>query len=180
MTILFLIADGEKFPVELDVIKVSTYIGNLASNLGLEGENSDNEDSDEDDSDRTIPIQEVKAPILEKVLQWCQHYYDMHKDTVNQNGNVNYNINGNDDADDDEEEEDDLMPVILDTWEREFLDTDSKTIQQIIMAANFLDIKPLLQVSCKFVAELVRGRSPQEIIEAFNSVQSQTTTPASN
>lgn len=170
MTILNLVADGVTFPVELDVIKVSTYIGNLASNLGLDDNNTDNEDSD-DESDRTIPIHEVKAPILELVLSWCQHHYDIHKDEILSESQTD-KVNRNNDDDIDDDDDDDLHPVLLDSWERQFLDTDSKTIQQIIMAANFLDIKPLLQVSCKFVAELVRGRSPQEIIEAFNTVQS--------
>ena len=35
-------------------------------------------------------------------------------------------------------------------------------------AANYLDIKPLLDVGCKTVANMIKGKSPEEIRKTFN------------
>lgn len=37
-----------------------------------------------------------------------------------------------------------------------------------IKAANFLDIKGLLDVTCKTVANMIKGKSPEEIRRTFN------------
>ncbi|KAG8819202.1 E3 ubiquitin ligase complex SCF subunit scon-3 [Serendipita sp. 411] len=41
---------------------------------------------------------------------------------------------------------------------------------EIILAANHLDIKPLLDVGCKTVANMIKGKSPEEIRKLFNIV----------
>lgn len=38
----------------------------------------------------------------------------------------------------------------------------------LIQAANYLDIKPLLDVGCKTVANMIKGKSPEEIRKTFN------------
>lgn len=35
-------------------------------------------------------------------------------------------------------------------------------------AANYLDIKPLLDTGCKTVANMIKGKSPEEIRKTFN------------
>lgn len=37
-----------------------------------------------------------------------------------------------------------------------------------LQAANYLDIKPLLDVGCKTVANMIKGKSPEEIRKTFN------------
>jgi len=37
-----------------------------------------------------------------------------------------------------------------------------------IQAANYLDIKALLDVGCKTVANMIKGKSPEEIRKTFN------------
>lgn len=43
-------------------------------------------------------------------------------------------------------------------------------IQQLLLfqAANYLDIKGLLDVTCKTVANMIKGKSPEEIRKTFN------------
>lgn len=38
---------------------------------------------------------------------------------------------------------------------------------EILMAANYLDIKGLLNTTCKVVANMIKGRTPKEIAEYF-------------
>ncbi|GMM31828.1 hypothetical protein DAMA08_045730 [Martiniozyma asiatica (nom. inval.)] len=154
---IVLVAGEEQFPVKFEVIKVSKYINNLVKNLQNE-EDKDSDSEGEEPEPIEIPIQEVTPETMKKVLKWCEHHYQVHK-------------NDPPPSDEEEEEDNEIKPVLLEPWERRFLDTDSKTIQNIIMAANYLNIKPLLNASCRFVAEMVRGCSPKEIIEAFNAVQ---------
>ncbi|PFX32879.1 S-phase kinase-associated protein 1 [Stylophora pistillata] len=92
---------------------------------------------DEDD-DEPVPLPNVNAAILRKVIQWATH----HKDDPPP-------------PDDDENKEkrtDDIDP-----WDQEFL-----------KAANYLDIKGLLDVTCKTVANMIKGKTPEEIRKTFN------------
>lgn len=38
----------------------------------------------------------------------------------------------------------------------------------LVQAANYMDIKPLLDVGCKTVANMIKGKSPEEIRKTFN------------
>ena len=38
----------------------------------------------------------------------------------------------------------------------------------MILAANFLDIKKMLDLTCKSVAEMIKGKTPEEIRKHFN------------
>ncbi len=53
-------------------------------------------------------------------------------------------------------------------WDLEFCKVDQPTLFELILAANYLDIKELLDLACKTIANLVKGKTPDEIRKTFN------------
>lgn len=45
-------------------------------------------------------------------------------------------------------------------WDKDFVAVDDETLFNLILAANYLDIKPLLDLTCKSVADEIKGTSP--------------------
>ncbi|KYG40474.1 hypothetical protein M433DRAFT_138700 [Acidomyces richmondensis BFW] len=89
-----------------------------------------------------IPIMNVSETMLRKVLEWCKHHKDDPAVTV------------------DEDAESRKKTTDIDDWDRNFM--------QIILAANYMDIKALLDVGCKTVANMIKGKCPEEIRKTFN------------
>ncbi|KAF6030589.1 skp1 [Bugula neritina] len=56
----------------------------------------------------------------------------------------------------------------ISSWDTEFLKVDQGTLFELILAANYLDIKGLLDVTCKTVANMIKGKTTEEIRETFN------------
>merc|ERR1711998_440317 len=54
-------------------------------------------------------------------------------------------------------------------WDAEFVKVDDDTLFSLILAANYLDIKSLLDLTCKTVADYIKQcKTPQEIRRRFN------------
>lgn len=138
--VIIISSDDVKFPVEQKVAEKSILIKQLITDL--------NPDSLQEDFE--IPTPNVRSTVLEKVLQWCKH----HKDTTF--------------PDDDDEDARKSAPV--DEWDKNFLKVDQEMLYEIILAANYLNIRPLLDSGCKIVAEMIRGKSPEELRRTFNIV----------
>merc|ERR1712098_290276 len=57
-----------------------------------------------------------------------------------------------------------MTKVVEDPWDAEFINKQTKeVIFQIILAANYMDIKSLLHLGCAKIATLIKGKSPEEI-----------------
>lgn len=81
-----------------------------------------------------VPLPNVRSEILEKVLQYCEKHAGEAKD-------------------DDVEK-----------FDKAFLaGMDQNTLFETISAANFLDIKGLLDLTCKAVADQIKGKTPEQI-----------------
>jgi S-phase kinase-associated protein 1 len=85
-----------------------------------------------------IPLPNVDGPTLARVIEYCAH-----KASSTSSG---------DDA----------------AWDDEYAKMPQATLFEIIMAANYLDIAPLLDLACKTVAAMIRGKTPEEIRKTFN------------
>ena len=55
----------------------------------------------------------------------------------------------------------------LEGWDQDFVRVPLATLFEMILAANFLDLKPMLDVTCKAVAEMIKGKTPDEIKKVF-------------
>ena len=53
-------------------------------------------------------------------------------------------------------------------WDKDFVKVDDETFFNLILAANYLDIKSLLDLTCKNVADQIRGKTPEQIRTHFN------------
>ncbi|KAJ6010458.1 hypothetical protein N7451_001870 [Penicillium sp. IBT 35674x] len=101
------------------------------------------------DSGEAIPIPNVNETVLKKVIEWCDH----HKNDPHTAG----------DDDDNRRKTTDI-----DEWDQKFMQVDQEMLFEVILAANYLDIKALLDVGCKTVANMIKGKSPEEIRKTFN------------
>ncbi|KAJ3214315.1 hypothetical protein HDU67_001806 [Dinochytrium kinnereticum] len=132
--------DNKTFTLEKEVAERSMLLKNMLEDVG--------------DSEAPIPLPNVTGKILEKVIEYCIH----HKD----------------DPLAPPEEEKDAFDTSrrrsddIEEWDAQFIKVDNEELFDIILAANYLDIKSLLDLGCKTVANMIKGKTPEQIREMFN------------
>jgi len=62
------------------------------------------------------------------------------------------------------------MAEIVQEWYSNFVSVEREVLFELILAANYLDVKPLLDLTCAKVASLIKGKTPEEIRNTFNIV----------
>jgi len=111
---------------------------------------------EEDDSDEIedVPLPNVKAYVLVKVIEYCKHYQNVEQMTPITTPIKSLKIEIND---------------IVQQWYADFVrDLEPGFLYELVIAANYLDIQPLLDLSCLAVAFTIRGKTANEIREIFN------------
>lgn len=101
-----------------------------------------------EESDEGLPLSNVSAAVLDKVIEYCQQ----HKD----------------DSPLSEEQVEEKRREEITGWDADFVKVPQNELFELILAANFLDNKPLLDLTCKKVAFMIRGKTPEEIRKTFN------------
>jgi S-phase kinase-associated protein 1 len=62
--------------------------------------------------------------------------------------------------------------VVVCDWDKEFFaKLEQAQLFKLLHAANYLDIRPLLDVACRTMAEMVIGKTPKQIYELFGVAQ---------
>lgn len=84
------------------------------------------------------------------MLEWCDHHK---KDPA---------------PSQDEDADNRKKTTDIEEWDQKFMQVDQEMLFEIILAANYMDIKALLDVGCKTVANMIKGKSPEEIRKTFN------------
>ena len=60
------------------------------------------------------------------------------------------------------------MGEVVQAWYAEYVNVEQDVLFELILAANYMDIKPLLDLTCASVASLIKGKSPEDIRRTFN------------
>ena len=99
-----------------------------------------------------IPLPQVSKPILDKILIFLDHLRE------NPPPDIEKPLRSNN-----------LEDVTTD-WYAKFIDLDDDTVQDIIIAANYMDIKPLLDLGCAKMGSIIRGLTIPDFRTRFNIV----------
>ena len=132
--------DKTVFSVDVEVAKKSITLRDLMMNYGIE------ERGDEDGD--PIPLLEVDAANLEKLLHWAEE----HKD----------------DPPAPTDDETKYRTDNICDFDKEFFNMDQAALLQLIHAANFMNMPDFLLVACRTVANLIKERDVKEIREYFD------------
>ncbi|XP_010539092.1 PREDICTED: SKP1-like protein 1B [Tarenaya hassleriana] len=102
---------------------------------------------EDDCADNGIPLPNVTSKILSKVIEYCKKHVDAAAKSEAAAA-----------------AEEDVMK----NWDAEFVKVDQATLFDLILAANYLNIKGLLDLTCQTVADMIKGKTPEEIRKTFN------------
>ncbi|KAI8554027.1 hypothetical protein RHMOL_Rhmol05G0065400 [Rhododendron molle] len=105
----------------------------------------------DDCADNTIPLPNVNSKILAKVIEYCRKH-------VEASGSSNANDLDKDAADNE----------ALKKWDAEFVNVDQGVLFDLILAAEYLNIKSLQDLTCQTVADMIPGSTPEEILNNMN------------
>eukprot|EP00540_Astrosyne_radiata_P022412 CAMPEP_0116847684 /NCGR_PEP_ID=MMETSP0418-20121206/14569_1 /TAXON_ID=1158023 /ORGANISM="Astrosyne radiata, Strain 13vi08-1A" /LENGTH=123 /DNA_ID=CAMNT_0004479153 /DNA_START=63 /DNA_END=431 /DNA_ORIENTATION=- len=102
------------------------------------------------DGDNEVPVMDVKAETLRKIIEYLEHYKDSKPPEIEKPLKSN------------------IMSQVVYEWDANFIDVDQETLFELILGANYMDIKPLLDLACAKVASMLKGKTPEEIRKEFN------------
>lgn len=109
------------------------------------------DENDDDDEVMEVPLPNVKAAILTKVLEFCKHYKK--NEAMNE---IEKPLKSSE------------MSEVVQKFYAEFVNVEQPVLFELILAANYMDIKPLLDLTCATVASMIKGKTPEEIRRTFN------------
>jgi len=105
-----------------------------------------------DKEEKEIPLPNVKGAVLSKVVAWMKYHVDNPMKEIEKplkSANMN---------------------EVVSQWDADFVDVDQEMLFELILAANYMDIKPLLDLTCAKVASMIKGKTPEQIRKTFNIV----------
>jgi len=103
-----------------------------------------------DKEEKEIPLPNVKGTTLTKVVEYMKyHAENPPKEIEKPLKSAN-------------------MSEVVPQWDADFVDVDQELLFELILAANYMDIKPLLDLTCAKLASMIKGRTPEQIRKAFN------------
>ncbi|CAI9755819.1 unnamed protein product [Fraxinus pennsylvanica] len=103
---------------------------------------------EDDCADNVIPLPNVTGKILSKIIEYCKKHADA------ASAKADDKVSANDDD--------------LRAFDADFVKVDQGTLFDLILAANYLDIKSLLDLTCQTVADMIKGKTPEDIRKTFN------------
>ncbi|KAJ2772987.1 hypothetical protein IWQ56_000826 [Coemansia nantahalensis] len=139
-------ADGAVLCVEQDIIEQSGTIRNILTDVGA--------------TDKPIPVPNVSGHTLGRIIEYCRHHRSdpsrrrprapLQPDETNASEAVTRQAISQ-----------------MDDFDHDFCRVDQGTLFDLILAANYLDIPPLLDLVGYTVASKMKGKSIQELRDTF-------------
>ena len=99
--------------------------------------------------DSEFPLNKINGVTLEKVKEYLVHYQDIEPRQIEKPLPKDFKD-------------------CVDEWDYKFIGDDNSLILALISAANFMDIKPLLELAAAKVATLIRGTTTETIRKDFD------------
>ncbi|EGT48208.1 hypothetical protein CAEBREN_19195 [Caenorhabditis brenneri] len=87
-----------------------------------------------------IPLENISGDTLDLVFKWCEHHKG--EPIPVDDGSVN---------------------VVISEFDKKLMDIDNMKLFHLMCAADYLSIKQLLNVSAKKVADMTKGKTPEEL-----------------
>ena len=122
-------------------LDIVTQFGTVKNMLEDLGMDKEGEDA--------IPLSNVNGANLSKVIEWKT----FHKD----------------DPSLPEDEDNKKKTDTISSWDLDFLKVDQETLFKVIPAANYLNIKKLLDLTCKTLANILKGRILRRFVTSSTS-----------
>ena len=110
----------------------------------------DVDEDDDGDDEMEVPLPNVSTPVLEKVLEYCKHYQEEPMTAIQTPLKSS------------------KLEELVQPWYAEFVKVPRALLFDLVAAANFMDIKSLLDLTCLAVSILIKGKSAAELREMFN------------
>jgi len=128
--------DKDKEDGEFVIDRKSALMCNLVRSI-IEG----------DSEVKKIEIKKVSAPILKLIVEYLKHHKGKAPAEI---AKPIRSVK--------------MEKIVEDEWDAKFINKQPKrTIFQIILGANYMDIKSLLHLGCAKIATMIKGKSPEEI-----------------
>ncbi|KAK1441863.1 skp1/btb/poz domain superfamily like protein [Babesia gibsoni] len=140
MLVKLISSEGDVFTVDRKALSMSTVLNNMLMHY------------DEDSEVEPVPLKNISTSTLAKILDYCRFHVDNPAKPIPKPLRTN------------------KLSDVVSQWDLQFVDVDKEVLFDIMMAENFLDIKPLLELTCAKIASMIKGKTPEEIRDEFNIV----------
>jgi len=114
--------------------------------------------ADDDSAQTTVPLANVDAATFEYVADYLAYYTEPNKPAT-----LEKPLKA-------------ALPELLNDWDKDYVykklfkdnnEKEHEALFKTLMAANFLGIEPLRDLCCAAIANMLRGKTPEQIMEVF-------------
>jgi len=139
--------------IEKELLIQSITLKNMIEDIG----------DDEELEKFAIPLSNVKSNVIEKIVEYLKYRRDNPIIQIPLSENSSENFNANVVC---KKEKEKLRE--LENWEINFCPKGYNELFELILSVNYLDIKDLMEVLCRVVANRITGLTAEEIRVVFN------------
>ena len=123
--------EGDTFDVPIEIAKLSNLV---VTTLG----GDDDTHTNDTDEAIEIPLPNVRTQVLAKVIEYCTHF------SAEPMTPITTPLKST------------RIDEIVQEWYADFVDVDQIMLFELVTAANFMDIKALLDLTCLAVSVLIK------------------------